>query len=82
MPSGPTGPEKPASGRTSPRSLRRLTPPGDTQALATVLAELITDSALRRRLGAAGEARMRADFAMDRGIDQLMDKFATVLPAS
>ena len=60
----------------------RLTPPGDTQALAAVLAELITDSALRRRLGAAGEARLRADFAMDRGIDQLMDKFATVLPAS
>lgn len=56
----------------------RLTPPGDAQALAAALGELIDDSALRHRLGAAGEARMRADFAMDQGIDWLMAKFQTV----
>ena len=60
----------------------RLTPPGEPEALAAALAELITDPALRDRLGAAGEARLRADFAMDRGIDMLMARFQAVSPPS
>ena len=60
----------------------RLTPPGEPKALAAALAELIADHALRDRLGAAGEARLRADFAMDRGIDTLMARFQAVSPPS
>ncbi|HEX5725972.1 MAG TPA: glycosyltransferase, partial [Longimicrobiaceae bacterium] len=37
-----------------------LVPPDDPEALAAVLAELLGDAALRRRLGAAGPARARA----------------------
>jgi len=53
----------------------RLTEPGDATALAAALHELIADKALRDRLGSAGEVRLRADFAMERGIDRLMGKF-------
>ena len=60
----------------------RLTPPGDATALAAALGELIADADLRGRLGAAGEARLRDHFSMDRGIDRLMAKFQTVSTAS
>ena len=60
----------------------RLTPPGDAAALAAALGELIADADLRGRLGAAGEARLRGHFSMDRGIDRLMAKFQTVSSAS
>ena len=53
----------------------RLTEPDDAPALAAALGELIADKTLRDRLGTAGEARLRADFAMERGIDRLMEKF-------
>ena len=53
----------------------RLVPPGDRAALGTALAGLIADPALRARLGRDGEARLRADFAMKRGIDQLAARF-------
>lgn len=53
----------------------RLTEPGDATALAAALHELIVDKTLRDRLGSAGEVRLRADFAMERGIDRLMGKF-------
>ena len=53
----------------------RLTPPGDARALAAALGELIADGGLRDRLGAAGEARLRGHFAMDRGIDRLAARF-------
>ena len=56
-----------------------LTPPGDAPALAAALGELIADGDLRRRLGAAGEARLRADFAMDQGIEQLMARFMSIV---
>ena len=52
-----------------------LVPPGDRADLAAALAGLIADPALRGRLGRAGEARVRADFAMGRGIDRLAAKF-------
>ena len=45
---------------------RFLVPPGDRQALADGLRELIEDEALRRRLGAAMCARIESVFAIDR----------------
>jgi len=48
-----------------------LVPPGDAAALAAALARLIADPAERRRFGAAGQQRVRADFDMNGGIDIL-----------
>ena len=39
-----------------------LVPPGDAAALATALEQVLADSALRRRLGAAGRERVRTRF--------------------
>ncbi len=41
-----------------------LVPPEDATALAAALARLAADPGLRRRLGAAGSARVRARFTM------------------
>src|SRR3546814_10061340 len=48
-----------------------LVPPDNPAALAAALARLIADPAERRRLGAAGQQRVRADFDMKSGIDTL-----------
>ncbi len=48
-----------------------LVPPDDPAALATALARLITAPAERRRLGEAGQQRIRAEFDMKGGIDTL-----------
>lgn len=48
-----------------------LVPPEDPAALAATLARLIADPAERRRLGQAGQRRVRADFDMKGGIDAL-----------
>ena len=52
-----------------------LVPPRDRAALGAALAALIADPARRERLGRGGEARVRADFAIDRGIDELATRF-------
>jgi glycosyltransferase involved in cell wall biosynthesis len=52
-----------------------LAPPGDPPALAVLIAALIRDPGRRARLGAAGEARVRRQFAMDAGIDLLAGHF-------
>jgi glycosyltransferase involved in cell wall biosynthesis len=52
-----------------------LMPPGDRQALANALAALIADPARRARLGAAGEARVRAEFDADIAIETLARRF-------
>jgi glycosyltransferase involved in cell wall biosynthesis len=52
-----------------------LVPPGDRSALAAALARLITDPAARARLGAAGEARVRAAFDADTAIETLARRF-------
>ncbi len=48
-----------------------LVPPDDPAALGAALARLIADPANRRRLGDAGQQRIRTDFDMKGGIDTL-----------
>jgi glycosyltransferase involved in cell wall biosynthesis len=52
-----------------------LVPPGDPSALAAALARLIGDPALRARLGAAGEARVRTMFDVEIAIAGLARRF-------
>src|SRR5260370_37064475 len=52
-----------------------LVPPGNPPALAAALATLIRDPAQRIRLGGAGEARVRLEFDMARGIGLLAALF-------
>jgi len=48
-----------------------LVEPGDRAALAGALERVLRDGELRRRLGDAGEARMRAAFDHEAGIDRI-----------
>jgi glycosyltransferase involved in cell wall biosynthesis len=52
-----------------------LVAPNDPAALAAALEMLIRDPEIRRRLGAAGEARVRREFDMNSGIDRLAEHF-------
>ncbi len=56
-----------------------LAPPGDPDALAAGLSRLLRDPDLRRRLGAAGERRVRAEFSSVAGADRLAAKFRELL---
>ena len=58
-----------------------LVPPDDPAALAAALAALIRDPATRRRLGQAGMARVRRDFDLHAGIDDLAARFGLGRPA-
>jgi glycosyltransferase involved in cell wall biosynthesis len=53
-----------------------LVPEGDAPALAGALAALIADPARRAALGEAGEARVRARFALEPNLERLAQKFA------
>lgn len=52
-----------------------LVPAGDPARLAAAMTTLIRDPALRDRLGRAAEARLRAEFGIEAGIDLLAAKF-------
>ena len=56
-----------------------LCPPGNPDALAAVIERLLRDRDLRRRLGAAGERRVRAEFSSVAGADRLAVKFRALL---
>jgi glycosyltransferase involved in cell wall biosynthesis len=45
-------------------------PPGDSEALAEALSELVADEGLRARMGAAARERVLREFTIDRMVDQ------------
>jgi glycosyltransferase involved in cell wall biosynthesis len=56
-----------------------VVPPGDSAALRAALARLVADPALRERLGAAGQAHVRAHFTLEqmvRQVEHLYDALA------
>ncbi len=53
-----------------------LVAPGDAAALAQALQALIQDPALRAGLARAGERRVRREFAMQGGIEKLLEHFS------
>ncbi len=52
-----------------------LVPPEDPAALAAALQTLITDPARRHQLAEAGCERVRSEFSMESGIDELLSRF-------
>jgi glycosyltransferase involved in cell wall biosynthesis len=58
-----------------------LAPPGEPAALSQALARLIGDPALRRRLGAAAETRVRQDFDAAGTVEALAARFGVARPA-
>ena len=59
-----------------------LCSPGNPDALAAAIERLLRDRDLRRRLGVAGERRVRADFSSVAGADRLAAKFRALLGRS
>ncbi len=58
-----------------------LVPPADREALAGALVRLVGDPALRARLGAAGEARVRSAFDSEIAVEALARRFG-IQPAA
>ena len=56
-----------------------IVPPRDVAALGAALAQLRDDAALRQRLGAAGYARAKRDFGLERMLDRMEATFRAVL---
>ncbi|MBK1648820.1 glycosyltransferase [Rhabdochromatium marinum] len=56
-----------------------LVPPGDAPALSAAIAGLLEDVERRRRLGAAGQARMRAEFSLDAMVEGNLAVYREVL---
>ena len=56
----------------------RLVDPGDDQALAAALGELLGDSALRRRLGDAGREEAERRFDLERMIDEIASLYRRI----
>jgi glycosyltransferase involved in cell wall biosynthesis len=55
-----------------------LVPPGDAASLAAALRRLLADAALRRRMGAAGVARVRGRFTWARAAHDYLDLYDRV----
>jgi glycosyltransferase involved in cell wall biosynthesis len=53
----------------------RLAPPRDPEALASALLEVLKDSELRRRLGAAGRLRYEEFFTVERMVSATLDVY-------
>jgi glycosyltransferase involved in cell wall biosynthesis len=60
----------------------RLTPLGDAPSLASAIAELVANPALRRRLGDAGRQKATADFDQQRVIDITLEAYDRLLGRS
>jgi glycosyltransferase involved in cell wall biosynthesis len=56
-----------------------LVPPRDVDALARAMVRLASDSELRASLGAAGRARVRSVFGLDRMIEETLIVYRDVL---
>ncbi len=59
-----------------------LFPPGDAGALEQALLRLLTDSALRVRLAAAGAAFVRAQFSLDASVQHMQEIYRTAMSQS
>ena len=59
-----------------------VVPAGDVAALATALARLATDGAVRRDLGAAARERVRTQFTQQRLLDGVAEAYAAALARS
>jgi glycosyltransferase involved in cell wall biosynthesis len=55
-----------------------LVPPHNAPALAEAILRLLRDAPLRRRMGEAGLARVRAQFSVDRMIDETLAVYGRV----
>jgi glycosyltransferase involved in cell wall biosynthesis len=56
-----------------------LVPAGDAEALADALIRLLRDPDLRRRMGQAGQERVRAEFTIDRVVSQTLAVYESVI---
>jgi glycosyltransferase involved in cell wall biosynthesis len=56
-----------------------IAPPGQVEPLADGLRRLLTDEALRRRLGGQGSARIRHDFSEERLVETVLGVYRSVL---
>jgi rhamnosyl/mannosyltransferase len=57
-------------------------PPRDAGALAVAIGRLLDDGALRDRLGAAGRARVEAEFTQERMLERVHDVYREAIAAS
>lgn len=57
-------------------------PPGDSGALAAALGRLLADAGLRARLGAAGRARVLANFTWERAAARTVEHYRAALTAA
>lgn len=56
-------------------------PPGDAPALASAIATLLDDRALRHRLGEGGRARVESEFSINRLVEQTTGLYRAISPA-
>lgn len=59
-----------------------VVPPKNPQALAQAMRQLLDDAALRARMGAAGQARVRQEFTADKLTGRVLDLYAQTLSSA